>query len=95
MSLDFEEYTRCTETIGNESPLPAAVVSRILARVAALSLMGREVLFLSSASPHDLFGGELTLSSLHSSESCWRVVCFPVGPRSASPRATGGDEVKI
>jgi hypothetical protein len=22
MSLDFEEYTRCTETIGNESPLP-------------------------------------------------------------------------
>ena len=28
---------------------------------------GREVLFLSSASPHDLFGGELKLSSLHSS----------------------------
>jgi hypothetical protein len=28
MSLDFEEYTRCTETIGNESPLPAALVHR-------------------------------------------------------------------
>src|SRR6516165_11355089 len=28
MSLDFEEYTRCTETISNESPLPAARVRR-------------------------------------------------------------------
>src|SRR5262249_8618193 len=46
-----------TQHLCPPSSLPRALVSRILALVAALSLMGLEVLFLSSASPRDLFGG--------------------------------------
>ena len=33
MSLDFAEYTRCAETVGNESPLPDALVRRRIGRL--------------------------------------------------------------
>jgi len=57
--------------------------------------MGREVLFPSSASPHDLF--RTTLSSLHSGEGLFRVVRFfgrtGVVPRRANGRWGRGEDL--